>query len=132
MLSCKWYLTTTKFLPTIETICICWERVTFARASLLHGDSFARASLKHEVTRLHGGSLLHEGKFCTETLLHAGSFLHGDIFTRQNFCTTLHLHGEILQSVTFARRYIFTEIFMHCENFKQLVNFERRFTFARF
>ena len=43
------------------------ERVTFARASLLHGDFFARASLLHEWTILHGGSLLHEGLFLYES-----------------------------------------------------------------
>ena len=42
-----------------------WERVTFARASLLHGDSFAR-----RVT------------FARSSLLHAGSFLHRVIFAR--------------------------------------------------
>ena len=54
-------------------------------------DTFARASLLHELTLLHEESLLHK-----ETLLHGDSFARrvtfarGDTFARRLFCTKGH------------------------------------------
>ena len=70
--------------------------------------------------------------FVQEAFFHGINFARGDISARRHFCKSLHLHGDILQCVTFARRCSFTEIFMHCEIFKQLVIFERSKTFACF
>ena len=112
-----------------SSIFIKWERVTFARASILHEGTLLQATLLHDchfstrghfctASLLQGGSLLHEGTlllgdsfalrvtFARSSLLHAGyffttSFSHGNIFTRKNFFTTLCLHGDIFAKVHF-------------------------------
>ena len=70
--------------------------------------------------------------FCTATLLNARSLLHeGTLLYGETYCTMLHLYCDIFAKRLFCTGYIFTKIFMHCENFKQSNNFERSFNFAR-
>ena len=78
-------------------------------------------------------SLLHRDYFASRVTFARGDILHGvflhtgSLLLGITYCTTLHLHGDI-----FARSYIFTKIFIHRKNFKQLVNFKLSFTFASF
>ena len=113
------------------------------------GVTFAEGTLLHEVTFLHGDSFARRITLAREdSFTRRVYFARGDIFAQRHFCTqghfymTVHFCTESLiarryigmatffQCITFARRYVFTEIFMHYEIFKLLVNFEWSFTFA--
>ena len=62
---------------------------------------------------------MEECNFCTRGhFFHGVTFAEGDTFARSYICI-----ATFLQSVIFARHYIFTEKIMHCKNIKQSVNF---------
>ena len=121
----------------------------FCTKTLFYGDSFARRdtlSIGLFCTKIHfcTAIFLHErhsstkGHFFKVILLQKGKLLQGDVFARRNFCTVSVIvrcylcMATFLQSVTFAPGYIFTEIFIHCEIYRQPNNFEQNFTFSCF
>ena len=113
-------------------MCILWERITFARASLLqegsllhegtlfHGDSFARASLLNWA-HFFTASLLHEGHFCRRLFCTVVTFARMVIFARCHLCTAnifsrlQFFTAALLHDDNFVQRHIFTVTFLHSD-----------------
>ena len=104
------------------------------------GVSFARGEIFARRPFCTQGHFCTNGQFCTATLLLEWTLLHCDSFARRNFVRQNFCTASPIADVTFAWRNFckasllhgVTFIFLHCENFKQSVNFERSFTFALF
>ena len=96
-------------------------RGPFSRCHFCKSGQFCTANILHERLFSTEGHFCTIWIFCTATLLNGGSLVHGVNLARQNFCSASAIArrciciARFLQSVTFARRYNFTEIFIHYE-----------------